>query len=127
MIVTLPVDKVNRIVQACVDLQKRNHANIREVARVLGLLVSTFSAVEFAPLYYRNTEREKINALTEKRGDYESTMMINKAIKVELQWWIDNLSQQKRRISHGNPSIVITCDASNQGWGSVCENVEIGG
>ena len=66
MIITLPVDKVNRIVQACVDLQKRNHANITEVARVLGLLVSTFSAVEFAPLYYRNTEREKIISLTEK-------------------------------------------------------------
>ncbi|XP_060600208.1 uncharacterized protein LOC132753725 [Ruditapes philippinarum] len=53
--------------------------------------------------------------------------MVTQSIKVELQWWIDNLFQQKRRISHGNPSIVITCDASIQGWGSVCENLETGG
>lgn len=127
MIVTLPEEKVRKIVQECSDLYNRTYAKIVQVARVLGLLVSTFSAVEFARLHYRDTERAKILALQEKRGDYESTMFITSSIKIELKWWIDNLAQQKRHICHGNPSITIFSDASKLGWGSTCGDIRIGG
>lgn len=50
MTVTLPVEKVCSIVQECRELYKRQYVKIRSVARVLDLMVSTFSAVEFAPL-----------------------------------------------------------------------------
>ena len=52
MIVTLPEEKVVKIVQECSDLYNRSYAKIVQVARILGLLVSTFSAVEFAQLHY---------------------------------------------------------------------------
>ena len=127
MIVYLPTEKVSRIVQACVDLHNKVASRIREVARVLGLLVSSFSAVEFGPLYYRDTEREKIEALQKNRGDYDGFMSVTDKIRNELKWWIDNLNQQKRRISHGNPELVITTDASNIGWGAVLNETSIGG
>ena len=59
MIVTLPEEKVVRIVQECSDLYNRIYAKIVQVARILGILVSTFSAVEFAQLHCRDTERAK--------------------------------------------------------------------
>lgn len=127
MIVTLPDEKVQKIVQACLNLHKQSKARIRDVAHVLGLLVSSFSAVEFGPLFYRCMEREKIQALKYQAGNYDSFMWITQSMKRELSWWIENLSEQERHISHGNPNIIITSDASAFGWGAVCNDLKIGG
>ena len=110
MIVTLPNEKVQNIVQACVELLKKVQAKIRDVARVLGLMVSSFSAVDYAPLYYRCIERAKIHALQENRGDYESFMFVTAEMKKDLKWWIDNLSQQERKDTRNNPNLVIVGD-----------------
>ena len=59
MTVTLPQEKVFLIVQECLNLSKKSYETIRKVARVIGLLVSTFSAVEYGPLHYRELEKEK--------------------------------------------------------------------
>ena len=127
MVVTLPSEKVCKIVQECRELHKKANAKIRDVARVLGLMVSSFSAVDFAPLHYRNIEKEKILALQKSKGNFESTMIITDRMKSDLIWWIDNLPNQKRLICHDNPSLIITTDASLSGWGAVCEDQRIGG
>lgn len=127
MTVTLPRDKVKLIVQECSKLRKKQVKTIRIVARVLGLMVSTFTAVDYGPLHYRNIEREKIKALKSSRGDFDGLMLISGTIKSDLQWWIDNLAHQKRYIDHGNPDHQIITDASLLGWGAVFENEKIGG
>ena len=127
MTVSLPEKKVKKIVQACTELYGLSKVKIRNVAQVLGLMVSSFSAVEYGPLFYRNTEHAKIQALKCHAGDYESVMCVSPEIKQELLWWITNLSLQKRHITHGNPDVIITCDASSFGWGAVCEDRQIGG
>lgn len=95
MIVTLPEDRMLMIVQECKVLHRKVSAKIRQVARVLGLMVSSFSAVEFGPLFYRFIEKEKIIALRNCKGDYDYVMCISYDMKTELKWWIDNLSEQK--------------------------------
>ena len=103
MTVTLPQEKVKLIVQECFKLREKHVVTIRVVARILGLMVSTFTAVEYGPLHYRNIEREKIEALKSSRGDFDGLMLISGTIKSDLQWWIDNLAHQKRYIDHCNP------------------------
>ena len=127
MTVTLPQNKVKLIVQECSKLRKKHVETIRIVARILGLMVSTFTAVEYGPLHYRNIEREKIEALKSSRGDFDGLMLISEAIKSDLQWWIENLPHQKRNIDHGNADYQIISDASLLGWGAVFENERIGG
>ena len=51
MIVYLSEEKITQIVTECQNLRVRNASSICTVARIIGLLVSTFSAVEFGPLY----------------------------------------------------------------------------
>ena len=46
MTVTLPKEKVDRIKDECLRLQKKNKTSIREVSRIIGILVSSFSAVD---------------------------------------------------------------------------------
>ena len=41
----------------CKSLLEKNRAKIREVARIIGQIVSSFSAVDFGPLHYRVLER----------------------------------------------------------------------
>lgn len=127
MIVTLPHNKVQKLILACSELYSKTSCIIRTVAHVLGLMVSTFSAVEYGPLFYRNIEREKIAALRLFQGDFNSKMFISDAMKQDLQWWIKNLSSQKRHINHGNPDYVITTDASLVGWGAECIGEQIQG
>ena len=127
MIVTLPPEKVSVIVQECEVLYRKRVAKIRDVAQVLGLMVSTFSAVEYGPLFYRQLEREKIQSLKVSKGDYEAIMDITAKMKEELLWWINHLPTQKRIIDHGNASTVIMTDASSAGWGAICNNSRIGG
>ena len=81
MSVTLPEVKILKIVQACVDLYTQKKAKIRDVARVLGLLVSSFSAVEYGPLFYRTLEYENIHALQHNAGDYKAIMFISEKMK----------------------------------------------
>ena len=124
---TSPEAKKEIIVQECKVLNGKASARIRQVARNLGLMVSSFSAVQFGPFFYRCIERGKIFALKRMQGNYFSPMQIKDSMKTELKWWIDNLSVQKRNICHGNPNLVITTDASTVGWGAVCDDLKIGG
>lgn len=127
MTVTLPHEKVLLIVQECLSLSKRIYETIRKVARVLGLLVSTFSAVEYGRLHYREIEKEKIQALKTSKGDFDSEMIVTENMKIDLLWWVSNLASQERNINHGNAQIVITSDASLSGWGAVYGNDKFGG
>ena len=102
-------------------------ASIREVAKVIGLMVASFSAVEFGPLFYRNLEKEKSKALKMNRGDFDEKMSVTLLMCQDLDWWIENVPTAFRKISHGSPIKVITTDASNSGWGSRCDGEKIGG
>ena len=97
---------------------------IREVAQVIGLIVSSFPAVQYAQLHYRTLESEKIRALKVNAGNYEFTMTLSQMAKTELRWWIENIDMASRPIMCGNSDITITTDASNLGWGAVCNGTK---
>jgi hypothetical protein len=63
MTVTLPKEKVDRIKDECLRLQKKNKTSIREVSRIISILVSSFSAVDYEILHYRILEKENNYAL----------------------------------------------------------------
>ena len=127
MIVYLPEEKVQKIVSECKKLVSKCQATIRQVAKVLGLMVSCFSAVEYGPLFYRKLELAKIQALSINCGNYDAVMPVTSDMAQDLSWWLDNLKNQKRHISHGNPDMVITSDASLLGWGASSGQNKIGG
>lgn len=127
MQVTLPQEKVENIKHLCFSLSKKDETSIKEVAKVIGTLVSVFPAVEYGKLFYRNLELQKIHALKKSFGDYNGQLQITTSMKNELHWWINNIQNQYRIIDHGSPDLIITTDASSEGWGSVCNDMKIGG
>ena len=72
MSVSLTKEKALRIRAACESLINKTTCTIRNLAQVIGLLVSSFPGVEHGPLYYRNLVNEKISALRASRGNFEA-------------------------------------------------------
>lgn len=126
MIVSLPEEKKQNIITQCTNLFTKNTAKIRQVAKVIGLIVASFSAIEFGKLFYRHLEKEKILALEHSKGNFDRDMFISNKMKDDLKWWIENVKHEVRHISHGNPEITIQTDASLHGWGAVLDDTEIG-
>ena len=56
MTLSLPKDKVDKILCACKNPVACSYPSVREVAHVIGLLVSAFPAVKFLKLHYRSIE-----------------------------------------------------------------------
>ena len=50
-------------------------------AKVIGILVSTFSAVEYGKLLYRELERANFLALKQNKGKYGAKMVVTPNMK----------------------------------------------
>ncbi|XP_060587405.1 uncharacterized protein LOC132742914 [Ruditapes philippinarum] len=127
MLVTLPQEKQDHIKEICRSLKNSHKVTIREVARVIGVLVASFPAVDYGKLYYRAMEKQKIQALKSNYGNFEAEMIITLEMKHDLQWWIDNIDSQSRVIDRGNPSVEIQTDSSLSGWGVYYQGEKFGG
>ena len=105
---------------ACQQLLKGSPTSIREVARVIGLLVSSLPAVQCGPLFYRSIEIDKNMALQHHKGNYEASMTLSPESISDLRWWVTNLHIANKNITTDNPAIEMTKDVSKLGWGTVC-------
>ena len=72
MTIRLPPRKAINVRQACENLLNQSNPTIREVAQVIGLLVSSLPGVQFGELHYRHLEQNNILALQTNKGDYDA-------------------------------------------------------
>ena len=70
MTATLTEEKLQRILSVCASLLKTQMPAIRQVAEVIGILVSNFPGAQYGPLHYRHPDRDKYLALVANKGDY---------------------------------------------------------
>ena len=84
-------EKAAKLKQKCVALLTKTHVSIHVVSEVIGLMVSMFPGVEYAQLFYRSLEIDKIKALKASRGDYNSIMILSDTSVLDLKWWINNV------------------------------------
>ena len=82
-------------------------------------------AVQFGRSHMWNLLKIKNNALKISKGDYESKFRLNDASRIELKWWIKNVSY-KNRINTPPPSVTIYSDACPTGWGAAYGNLSTG-
>ena len=127
MTVSLTIERATKLQNASTRLSAQNNPSIHEVAHVIGLMVASFPAVMFAPLFYRVLEREKAQALRLYKGDYAARMILSGEAIADLQWWISNNETASKPVLTSQPDIVIQSDASQSGWGACCDNKQAGG
>ncbi|XP_063859168.1 uncharacterized protein LOC135100135 [Scylla paramamosain] len=117
MTASLPERRLIKIRQGCAELLCKDVAPIREVARVIGLMVAAIPAVELGKLHYRKLEGGKIAALKQEYGNFDRPLNITADMKLDLSWWLDNVDRHHRHIFRPGTDIDLFTDASSLGWG----------
>ena len=123
----LTPEKTLKVKEACATLLGQELPTIRQVACVIGKIISSFPGVMYGQLYYRALEHTKTAALKTAKGDFDSHMSLMEDCKKEHQWWVDNIVSSHNVITHGQPSNTLTTDASLNGWGAVYNDTSTGG
>ncbi len=124
MSVKLTTEKVESTIELCEKLLNQYTCSIRELAKVVGKLVSAEPGVPLAPLFYKSLEREKTDLLSKNKGNYDAKIWISCEVKEHLKWWCNNLPGMYREIIPKNPEITIRSDSSDYAWGGVCLNTQ---
>ena len=124
MTIELTQKRKTKILNACEFVYKNDNVTIRKLAALIGLMVSSMIAIPLGRLFYRNLERLKIKSM-KIYGDWEQKITIPRECLGEITWWEQNLNSYVTPIHRDKPGMIITSDASMQGFGAVCQGKEV--
>ena len=128
MTFSLPEEKLNKLKEQTLSLWEKPRCSIRELAHVIGLIVSSFHATKPARLYYRHLEVCKLAALSSSDGKYNTIVYLSQLARDSLQWFVFNSRLSVgTRITQPSKVMTLTTDASHSGWGVVCDGVSSSG
>ena len=75
--ICLGEEKMKTMQEACYRLLNKDKASIRDVARVVGLMVAYSEGADLELLHYRRLEHDKMVALQDNFGDFDKFMTIS--------------------------------------------------
>ena len=120
MTISLPPEKVQKILNCCRALLAHRKITLREIASLIGLLESARPAIWRAPLHFRHLQIDLIKGLQASQKSYDACISLCQKSRIELDWWLENLHKVNGSPIHPPPpDMVITTDASKKGWGAV--------
>ena len=120
MTIQLGLDKQRNMLTMGNKLLSKPTPLIREVAQLVGLMVSYSDGTTFGPLHFRQLEHDKKLALKRVFGNFDSTMTLSVQGKQDIAWWLENVQSESRTLWTAPPSMVVFSDASKEGWGGEC-------
>ena len=127
MTVYLTMERKAKLQQlVCVAINKVK-LSIQAFAELIGTMVASFPAVEYAKLFYRRCDNLKTQALKQSRGNYKKEVCITPECMLDLYWWRDNINTAFTPIVRPPAGIVLSSDASKIGWGGTRGSVKTGG
>ena len=127
MTISLPQQKIKSLKQRARHLCRVSQVSVREIAQILGLMISVQPAILPAPLFYRKIERLKIQALRELRS-YDAKITLTEGAKSDLHWWASEVEKQNGcNLQILQWDMVLESDASKEGWGANYLGVSTGG
>ncbi|KAI8427326.1 hypothetical protein MSG28_001905 [Choristoneura fumiferana] len=60
-------------------------------------------------------------------GNYDTHMALHPDTKLDLAWWLNNISNTNRSLAYHKFDLEIFTDASRTGWGAVCNKIKANG
>ena len=126
MYVCLTKNRQEKLIKTCKLVKSMVTVSLQLLASMIGLMVASFVAIPIGKIYYRQLEREKIEGLKAKKGDWEQKIKLSSEAIKEIDWWIDH-ADYKCKIDKGKPKAIITTDASMTGFGAIYGKNKING
>ena len=119
MTIKLSEKKTNTVknkIRSFLVSQKRT---IRELASIIGSIISCFPAEPQGKLHYRNLEYFKITQLRLSQGKFDAKLPpLPGEGTLELEWWLEHIDESVFKIHMPKTDLVIATDASELGWGA---------
>ena len=88
--------KITDIKKKISELLSSENVTVRDLASLIGTLVSAFPAITFGRLYYRKLETLKISAASDY---FDTRIVLNGSVVKEFNWWLYNVDSKRQ-----NPS-----------------------
>ena len=127
MTVSISREKHNKLCTFARGVLQHHAPSIREVAKLIGMMVACLPGVEYGPLFYRQLDRDKTAALKANYGNFDSPMTLSPLGRADITWWITHAYESKKHLSHGKYNHVVYTDASTKGWGAHFHEQSTGG
>ena len=127
MVVSLTNDKVEKFCTSAIQLLQKSSPFIREVAGLVGLVISYSKAFDYGLAHIKALESEKIHALQLSKGNYDVCMSLSNKAKQDIAWWLNNVQFSAKHVDIVSPDMTIFTDASEEGWGAHMGDKTTGG
>lgn len=128
MTVEITADKVEKFNNFVLNLGPfGQRLKIRKVAALIGLMVAYSPAVLYGSAHIKVLERDKNVALNKAKGNFERMMRISAPAWTDIHWWVQKIDCSPAPLHVKKVDLVITTDASLQGWGAHSEGMATGG
>ena len=113
MTLILTIRKKEKTKNSAKVFLSKEKLTIRLVAQLLGDMAAAFEEAPFDRLYYLHTEKDKIKALKNSKGNSVCHMTFSEAVNLEIAWWEQNMSESSRSLTELRITDTIFTDASN--------------
>ena len=128
MTIQLTRERKEKLITSCNKILENRLNSIQTIASLIGQMVSSFIAVPHGPLFYRQLEKEKTDALKKCGWDWKKKIELSIQSIEEIVWWRNHIHTAVSPIAQKEPDMVLHSDASRSGWGGcVCNDMRCGG
>lgn len=122
-ILKIPNARISKLRKTITRVLKLSKVKARVLARIAGQCVSMSKAILPGKLLLRNVYR-----LLASKISWEQELLINAATRNDLEWWKNAVqSWNGNPIVLGPVDVTMETDASQTGWGAICEGQEAAG
>ncbi len=116
----VPEEKIQDIMSLGTLILSANHVKLRDLSKFIGKVNAIRMALLPSLLFARHLQQVLIHGLKIHRS-YDAYVSLLPEARQELQLWLAEVwTWNGRNIIPPDPSLTITSDASNSGWGAVC-------
>ena len=122
MVITLPPQKRAKIKETLEYTLNSQRIELQRLMELIGVLVAACPAIAYGWLYYKELERLKQRALFTYGYNGKKLLNLPTEAITELEWWKSHILKGKNKIRSSTFDLEIFTDASNTGWGAICDN-----
>ncbi|KAG0753936.1 hypothetical protein G6F24_012711 [Rhizopus arrhizus] len=121
MKITVPIQKINRLLQRIKQASQPVQRSCRWIAGLLGKVTSMIPAIGEALLHIRYLQRDLAKSLHLNHQNWERPCYLSRQSLQELLWWKESVSMKNglpiQTMEVPTPQITIYTDSSETGWG----------
>ena len=116
--VALTQEKIAKLTNLVHAMLEPNQRTSRQVTELIGMFISYSVSMEYGAMHlYRSLEVDKIRAVRANYGSFDARMTLSQ--DVNMNWWLQKEASGSRKLRRGAPMLVLTTDASKEGWGGL--------